>query len=565
MSTTSGSTSADKPLDFIRQIVDQDQKSGKHPTPVTRFPPEPNGFLHIGHAKSICLNFGISNEFGGRCHLRFDDTNPSKEEIEYVESIKQDVKWLGFDWQDNLFFASDYFDKLYEFAEQLIKRGKAYVCDLSAEEIRRYRGTLTEPGTDSPYRNRSEEENLELFRKMKDGVFADGSRVLRAKIDMSSTAIVMRDPVLYRILKTSHHRTGDKWCIYPMYDFTHCLSDMLEQISHSLCTLEFQDNRLLYDWVLDSLETPCHPRQIEFARLNLTYTVMSKRKLLQLVEENHVESWDDPRMLTISGLRRRGYTPSSIRNFCSLIGIGKKQSWIDMGVLENAVRDDLNETAPRVMGVIEPLKVVIDNYPEDQTEEISAQNHPQKPELGSRSLPFSRELYIEKNDFMEDPPRKFFRLGPGREVRLRYGYYITCVSYEKDADGKVTLLHCTYDPETRGGSSPDGRKVKGTIHWVSAKHAVDGDIHLYDRLFNVEHPDADKEVDFKSHLNPHSRDIVTGCKLEPSLGSIDAGVQVQFERQGYFCLDSVLSGPGKPVFNRVVTLRDSWARMNKQT
>lgn len=565
MSTTSGSTSPDKPLDFIRQIVDQDQKSGKHPTPVTRFPPEPNGFLHIGHAKSICLNFGISNEFGGRCHLRFDDTNPSKEEIEYVESIKQDVKWLGFDWQDNLFFASDYFDKLYEFAEQLIKRGKAYVCDLSAEEIRRYRGTLTEPGTDSPYRNRSEEENLELFRKMKDGVFADGSRVLRAKIDMSSTAIVMRDPVLYRILKTSHHRTGDKWCIYPMYDFTHCLSDMLEQISHSLCTLEFQDNRLLYDWVLDSLETPCHPRQIEFARLNLTYTVMSKRKLLQLVEEHHVESWDDPRMLTISGLRRRGYTPSSIRNFCSLIGIGKKQSWIDMGVLENAVRDDLNETAPRVMGVIEPLKVVIDNYPEDQTEEISAQNHPQKPELGSRSLPFSRELYIEKNDFMEDPPRKFFRLGPGREVRLRYGYYITCVSYEKDADGKVTLLHCTYDPETRGGSSPDGRKVKGTIHWVSAKHAVDGDIHLYDRLFNVEHPDADKEVDFKSHLNPHSRDIVTGCKLEPSLGSIEAGVQVQFERQGYFCLDSILSGPGKPVFNRVVTLRDSWARMKKQT
>jgi len=565
MSTTSGSTSPDKPLDFIRQIVDQDQKSGKHPTPVTRFPPEPNGFLHIGHAKSICLNFGISNEFGGRCHLRFDDTNPSKEEIEYVESIKQDVKWLGFDWQDNLFFASDYFDKLYEFAEQLIKRGKAYVCDLSAEEIRRYRGTLTEPGTDSPYRNRSEEENLELFRKMKDGLFADGSRVLRAKIDMRSTAIVMRDPVLYRILKTSHHRTGDKWCIYPMYDFTHCLSDMLEQISHSLCTLEFQDNRLLYDWVLDSLETPCHPRQIEFARLNLTYTVMSKRKLLQLVEENHVESWDDPRMLTISGLRRRGYTPSSIRNFCSLIGIGKKQSWIDMGVLENAVRDDLNETAPRVMGVIEPLKVVIDNYPEDQTEEISAQNHPQKPELGSRSLPFGRELYIEKNDFMEDPPRKFFRLGPGREVRLRYGYYITCVSYEKDADGKVSLLHCTYDPETRGGSSPDGRKVKGTIHWVSAKHAVDGDIHLYDRLFNVEHPDADKEVDFKSHLNPHSRDIVTGCKLEPSLGSIEAGVQVQFERQGYFCLDSVLSGPGKPVFNRVVTLRDSWARMKKQT
>ena len=560
MSTSTDIDSVDKPLDFIRQIVDQDKRSGKHPVPVTRFPPEPNGFLHIGHAKSICLNFGISNEYGGQCHLRFDDTNPSKEEIEYVESIKEDVQWLGFDWQEHLYFASDYFEKLYDFAEQLINRGKAYVCDLSAEEIRSYRGTLTEPGKNSPYRDRSVEENLELFRSMRDGAYEEGSRVLRAKIDMSSPIIVMRDPVLYRIVYASHHRTGDKWCIYPMYDFTHCLSDMLEEITHSLCTLEFQDNRMLYDWVLDTLETPCHPRQIEFARLNLTYTVMSKRKLLQLVDEHHVDGWDDPRMLTISGLRRRGYTPSSIRKFCDLIGIGKKQSWIDMGVLENAVRDDLNEKAPRVMGVLEPLKVVIDNYPEDLSEEITAQNHPQKPEMGSRLLPFSRELYIERNDFMEDPPRKFFRLGPGREVRLRYGYYITCVSYETDADGNVTLLHCTYDPETKGGTSPDGRKVKGTIHWVAAKDAVDGRVYLYDRLFDVEHPDGDKDVDFKTHLNPDSRKILEGCKLEPSLADIGDGVQVQFERQGYFCLDPVLSSPGNPVFNRVVTLRDSWAK-----
>ena len=561
MNTNAENDSTGKPLDFIRQIVDEDQKSGKHPLPVTRFPPEPNGFLHIGHAKSICLNFGISKEFDGRCHLRFDDTNPSKEEIEYVESIKRDVKWLGFDWQEHLYYASDYFDKLYDFAEQLIKIGKAYVCDLSAEDIRSYRGTLTEPGIESPYRNRSVDENLELFRQMKSGAFPDGSRVLRAKIDMNSPSIIMRDPVLYRILKTSHHRTGDTWCIYPMYDFTHCLSDMLEEISHSLCTLEFQENRMLYDWVLDTLETPCHPRQIEFARLNLTYTVMSKRKLLQLVDGNYVDGWDDPRMLTVSGLRRRGYTPRSIRNFCDQIGIGKKESWIDMGVLENAVREDLNETAPRVMGVIEPLKVVIDNYPEGQIEELTAQNHPQKPELGSRKLPFGKEIYIERNDFMEEPPRKFFRLGPGREVRLRYGYYLTCVSYEKDEDGNVTLLHCTYDPETRGGSSPDGRKVKGTIHWVSAPHAIDADVYLYDRLFKVEHPDGDKDIDFKSHLNPDSRKIVGGCKLEPSLGDLEPGIQVQFERQGYFCLDPVLTAAEKPVFNRVVTLRDSWAKM----
>ena len=563
MSTTTDNNYSDKPLDFIRQIVDQDQKSGKHPAPVTRFPPEPNGFLHIGHAKSICLNFGISKEYGGLCHLRFDDTNPSKEEEEYVESIKEDVRWLGFDWQEHLYFASDYFDRLYDFAEQLIHRGKAYVCDLSADEIRNYRGTLTEPGKDSPFRNRSEDENLELFRKMRDGAYSEGSRVLRAKIDMSSPAIIMRDPVLYRIVYASHHRTGDRWCIYPMYDFTHCLSDMLEEITHSLCTLEFQDNRILYDWVLDTLETPCHPRQIEFARLNLTYTVMSKRKLVQLVDEHHVDGWNDPRMLTISGLRRRGYSPGSIRKFCDLIGIGKKQSWIDMSVLENSVRDDLNETAPRVMGVLEPLKVVIDNYPEDMTEEITAQNHPQKPEMGTRILPFSRELYIERNDFMEDPPRKFFRLGPGREVRLRYGYYIRCVSYEKGADGNVTLLHCTYDPATKGGTSADGRKVKGTIHWVSAKDAIDGQVYLYDRLFDVEHPDGDKNVDFKTHLNPESRKILEGCKLEPSLATVEAGIQVQFERQGYFCLDPVLSAPGKMIFNRVVTLRDSWAKMKK--
>ncbi len=549
-----------RPLDFIRQIVDEDQKIEKHPVPITRFPPEPNGFLHIGHAKSICLNFGISSEFNGQCHLRFDDTNPSKEEEEYVASIKEDVRWLGFDWGEHLYYASDYFDRLYEYAEQLISIGKAYVCDLSAEDIRKYRGTLTEPGIDSPYRNRPVEENLDLFRQMRSGAFADGSRVLRAKIDMAAPVIVMRDPVIYRILRSTHHRTGDTWCIYPMYDFTHCLSDMLEGITHSLCTLEFQDNKKLYDWVLDTLETPCHPRQIEFARLNLTYTVMSKRKLLQLVEEHHVEGWDDPRMLTISGLRRRGYTPESIRYFCEQIGIGKKQSWIDMGVLENSIREDLNQTAPRVMGVINPLKVVIDNYPEDQVEYITAQNHPQQPEMGSRSLPFSRELYIEHDDFMEDPPKKFFRLGPGREVRLRYGYYLTCVSFEKDENGTITLLRCTYDPLTRGGTSPDGRKVKGTIHWVSAAHALDAEIHLYDRLFTVEHPDGDKDIDFKSHLNPDSREIVTGSKLEPSLADIDPGTQIQFERQGYFCLDPVLTSAARPVFNRVVTLRDSWTR-----
>ena len=558
-------TETTKPLDFIRQIVDEDQKSGKHPAPVTRFPPEPNGFLHIGHAKSICLNFGIAEEYRGTCHLRFDDTNPSKEEQAYVESIQRDVRWLGFDWQDHLYFASDYFDQLYDFAEELIKRGKAYVCDLTGEEIREYRGTLTEPGKESPFRTRSVDENLDLFRRMKAGDFEDGSRVLRAKIDMASPNINMRDPVIYRILTVAHHRTGDTWCIYPMYDYTHCLSDMVETITHSLCTLEFEDHRPLYDWVLDTLETPCHPRQIEFARLNLTYTVMSKRKLLQLVNENHVDGWDDPRMLTISGLRRRGYTPKAVRAFCNQIGIGKRESWIDMSVLENAVRDDLNEIAPRVMGVLNPLKVIIDNYPDDLEEEVEARNHPQKPELGTRKLPFSKELYIERTDFMKEPPRKFFRLGPGREVRLRYGYYITCVSYEEDEHtGEVSAIHCTYDPDSKGGSSPDGRKVKGTIHWVSARHALTSTVLLYDRLFNAEYPDGDKTVDFRQHLNPDSRRELKHCLVEPSLATLEPGKQVQFERQGYFCLDRDRDKANNLVFNRIVTLRDSWAKVQKR-
>ena len=551
----------EKPLDFIRQIVTADQESGKHLTPITRFPPEPNGFLHIGHAKSICLNFGIANEYDGVCHLRFDDTNPTKEEGEYVRAIKEDVQWLGFDWGENLFFASDYFEKLYEFGVELIKREKAFVCCLSAEEMREYRGTLTEPGKESPYRNRSVEENLELFTAMKDGKLEEGSHVLRAKIDMASPNLNMRDPVIYRIMKAHHHRTGDAWCIYPMYDYTHCLSDEQEKITHSLCTLEFEDHRPLYDWFLEVLETPTHPRQIEFARLNLNYTVMSKRKLMQLVQENHVEGWDDPRMLTISGLRRRGYTPASIRDFCDEIGIGKRESWIDMGVLENSVRNDLNVTAPRVLGVLDPLKVVITNYPEGESEELEAKNHPQNPDMGGRSLPFSREIYIERSDFMEDPPKKFFRLGIGREVRLRYAYFITCQSVVKDeVTGEIVEVHCTYDPESRGGNAPDGRKVKGTIHWVSAAHALPCEVRLYDRLFSVENPDADKEVDFKTHLNPDSLQSLTGCMVEPSLATLEVGSCVQFERQGYFCLDSKDSKPDQLVFNRTVGLRDSWAK-----
>ena len=560
---TTEKESAGKPLDFIRQIIAEDLASGKHQTIVTRFPPEPNGFLHIGHAKSICLNFGVAVENNATCHLRFDDTNPDKESTEYVESIKRDVRWLGFDWGPHLYYASDYFDQLHDFAVELIKMGKAYVCHLSGEETRAYRGTLTEPGKESPYRNRTVEENLALFAQMRNGEFEEGTCVLRAKIDMASPNIVLRDPVLYRILKSSHHRTGDKWCIYPMYDFTHCLSDMLEGITHSLCTLEFENNRALYDWVLDTLHTPNHPRQIEFARLNINYTVTSKRKLLQLVTEGHVSGWDDPRMLTISGLRRRGYTPAAIRSFCATIGIGKRESWIDMGVLENAVRDDLNQEARRVFGVLDPLKIVITNYPEGQTEEVIAQNHPQNPAMGERLVPFSREVYIEQSDFMENAPKKFFRLSVGREVRLRYAYLITCQEVIKDDQGKVVELRCTYDPASQGGSAPDGRKVKGTIHWVSAPHALRAEVRLYDRLFTAEYPDADKEKSFKDFLNPDSLTALADCMLEPCLTQANSDDRFQFERLGYFCLDPVASTPDKPVFNRIVTLRDSWAKLNE--
>lgn len=551
-----------KPLDFIRSIIAADIANKKNEgRVVTRFPPEPNGFLHIGHAKSICLNFGVAQENGGVCHLRFDDTNPAKEETEFVESIKEDVKWLGFDWQDKEFYASDYFDRLYEYAATLIKIGKAYVCSLSAEETREYRGTLTEPGKNSPGRERSVAENLDLFQRMRTGEFADGTYILRARIDMASPNMNMRDPAIFRIKKVSHHRTGDKWCIYPMYDFAHCLSDAIEGITHSLCTLEFEDHRPLYDWILDELQTEFHPRQIEFSRLNLTYTVMSKRKLLQLVQEGHVTGWNDPRMLTISGLRRRGYPPAAIRNFCELIGVSKKDSRIDMGVLENCVREDLNETAPRVMGVLRPLKVVLTNYPADLVEEMEGQNHPKNPEMGTRKLPFSRELYIDQDDFMEDPPKKFFRLGVGREVRLRYAYFIRCEGVVKDeATGAIIEVHCTYDPATRGGSSPDGRKVKGTIHWVSAQHAVKAEVRLYDRLFNQEDPEADKAVDFKNFINPDSLTVLPDSRLEPCMASADKETRYQFERQGYFCLDPVDSQPGQFVFNRIVNLRDTWAK-----
>ncbi|WYD81963.1 MAG: glutamine--tRNA ligase/YqeY domain fusion protein [Candidatus Electrothrix gigas] len=554
----------EKPLDFIRQIVADDLKTGKHSDIVTRFPPEPNGFLHIGHAKSICLNFGIAKENNGTCHLRFDDTNPGKESTEYVDAIQEDVRWLGFDWGEHLYYASDYFDKLYEFAVQLIKMGKAYVCHLSGDEMRKYRGTLTEPGKNSPYRDRPVEENLALFEQMKNGELDEGTCSLRAKIDMASPNMIMRDPAIYRIMKKHHHRTGDTWCIYPMYDFCHCLSDMIEQITHSICTLEFENNRAIYDWVLDTLKTPCRPRQYEFARLNINFTVMSKRKLLQLVEENRVDGWDDPRMLTISGLRRRGYTPASIRNFCDTIGVGKRDSWIDMGVLENSVRDDLNVHAPRAMGVLNPLKIVITNYPEDQEEEMVAQNHPQNPDMGTRTVPFSREIYIERSDYLENAPRKFFRFTEGREVRLRYAYLVTCQEAIKDENGEVVELRCTYDPETKGGSAPDGRKVKGTIHWVSAKHGIPAEVRLYDRLFSVENPDSDKEKNFKDFLNPDSCQIVESSILEPSLAELGQEDRVQFERQGYFCLDSKESSPKKPVFNRIVTLRDSWAKMQKK-
>ncbi len=550
--------------DFVRNIVVEDLKTNKYGGRVhTRFPPEPNGYLHIGHAKSICLNFGIAAQYGGFCNLRFDDTNPSKEDVEYVDSIQEDVRWLGFDWDDRLFYASDYFEQLYEYALQLIKKGKAYVCDLSADEIREYRGTLTEPGRDSPYRNRSIEENLDLFERMRAGEFDDGSRVLRAKIDMASPNLSMRDPVMYRILRATHHRTGDEWCIYPMYDFTHCLSDSIEGITHSICTLEFENNRPLYDWFLDELDA-YHPQQIEFARLNLSYTVMSKRKLLGLVEDGVVTGWDDPRMPTLSGLRRRGYTPEAIRNLCGRIGVARADSIVDITFLEHCIREDLNQRAPRVMGVLRPLKVVIDNYPEDQVEEMEARNNPQDPSMGTRKVPFSRVLYIERADFREDPPKKFFRLAPGREVRLRYAYFITCVGVVKDEQtGEVVELHCTYDPATRGGSSPDGRKVKGTLHWVSAAHALEAEVRLYDRLFVKANPLGEKDgSDFKSYLSPNSLETLASCRVEPSLAGALPGSRYQFERQGYFCVDPDSSG-GTLVFNRTVSLRDTWAKIEK--
>jgi len=548
---------------FIRDIIIEDIKQGKNDGKViTRFPPEPNGYLHIGHAKSVCLNFGLAQEFGGRCHLRFDDTNPVKEEEEYVESIKEDVRWLGYDWGEHEYYASDYFDQLYEFAVKLIKDGKAYVDSLSAEEIRAYRGTLTEPGKESPYRNRSVEENLDLFERMRKGEFRDGEHVLRAKIDMASGNINLRDPVMYRIKHARHHRTGDKWCIYPTYDFAHGQSDSIEGITHSICTLEFEDHRPLYDWFLDQLGIH-HPQQIEFARLNLAYTVLSKRKLLELVEGGHVNGWDDPRMPTLSGLRRRGYTPEAIRTFCDRIGVAKKDSLVDMALLEHCVREDLNKRAPRVMAVLRPLKVVLVNYPENEVEEMTAINNPEDESMGTRKVPFSRELYIEREDFMEDPPKKFFRLAPGREVRLRYAYYITCVDVVKDVRGEIVELHCTYDPATRGGWSPDGRKVKGTLHWVSAAHAVDAEVRLYDRLFTKADPTEEKDVDYKTYLNPKSLEVLTGCKLEPGLARARVGERFQFERQGYFCVDPD-STEGKLVFNRTVSLRDSWAKIAKK-
>jgi glutaminyl-tRNA synthetase len=553
-----------QPTDFIRTIVSEDIKAGKYESRVhTRFPPEPNGYLHIGHAKSICLNFGIAKDFGGLCNLRFDDTNPTKEEVEYVESIKEDVRWLGFDWDDREYYASDYFEQLYQYALQLIKKGKAYVCDLTPREIREYRGTLTEPGRESPYRNRPVDENIGLFERMKKGEFPDGSRTLRAKIDMASGNINMRDPVIYRILHADHHRTGNTWCIYPMYDFTHGLSDSLEGITHSICTLEFEDHRPLYDWFLETLEV-YHPRQIEFARLNLSHTVLSKRKMIQLVEEGHVSGWNDPRMPSLSGLRRRGYTPEAIRNFCDRIGVAKRDSVVDMALLEYCIREDLNKRAPRVMAVLNPLRVVIENYPEDLTEQMNAVNNPEDPGgMGYRDVPFSRVIYIERDDFREDPPKKFFRLAPGREVRLRYAYFIKCTGVVKDKTGEITELRCEYDPKTRGGDSPDGRKVKATLHWVSAPHALEAEVRLYDHLFTKADPnDAEEGRSFKDYINPESLLVLKSCRVEPSLAASPAGSRYQFERQGYFCLDPDSSDRGL-VFNRTVSLRDTWAKIEK--
>lgn len=550
------------PRDFIRAIIVEDLKANKHGgRVVTRFPPEPNGYLHIGHAKSICLNFGIAAEFGGLCNMRFDDTNPIKEEVEYVEAIKADVRWLGFDWGERLFYASDYFESLYQYAVQLIKAGKAYVCSLSPDEIKEYRGTLTEPGKDSPYRNRSIEENLELFERMRAGEFPDGAHVLRAKIDMASPNLNLRDPVLYRILHAEHHRSGNTWCIYPLYDYAHPLSDALEGITHSICTTEFEDHRPLYDWILDNLPVPCHPQQIEFARLNLSYTVMSKRKLGQLVEKGLVQGWDDPRMPTLSGMRRRGYPPEAIRAFCERIGVGKRESLVDLALLEHCVREDLNKRAPRVMAVLRPLRVVIINYPEGQVEELEAVNNPEDPAMGTRLVPFSRVLYIERDDFMEEPPKKFYRLAPGREIRLRYAYFIRCVEVIKDArSGEVVELHCTYDPTTRGGYAPDGRRVKATLHWVSAAQARPAEVRLYDRLFTIPNP-AERE-DFTAQVNPNSLEIVKPCWVEPSLAEAIPGSRYQFERLGYFCVDPDSSKSGV-VFNRTVSLRDPWAKLRQ--
>ncbi len=560
MSENEASSSASN---FIHEIIDEEIRTGKSDGKiVTRFPPEPNGYLHIGHAKSICLNYGTAQKYGGTFHLRFDDTNPTKEDTEYVESIMEDVRWLGADWKDKLFFASDYFEKFYEYAVQLIRLGKAYVCELSDSEMREYRGTLTTPGKESPYRNRSVEENLDLFARMRAGEFADGSKVLRAKIDMASPNIHMRDPVIYRIRHTSHHRSGDKWCIYPMYDFAHPLEDAIEHITHSICTLEFEIHRPFYDWLLENLTPAPRPRQIEFARLNLTNTVMSKRKLLELVKERHVSGWDDPRMPTISAFRRRGVPPEAIRAFCEGVGVTKYNSLTDLSLLEYYIRENLNRTAKRVMVVMNPLKVILDNYPDDLVEEMDAVNNPENPDDGTRKVPFSKVLYIERDDFREDAPKKFYRLAPGAEVRLRYAYFVKCVSVDRDADGEITAVHCTYDPETKGGNAPDGRKVKGTIHWVSAKHAFSTEVRLYDRLFTIDNvgdiPDGE---DYRAYLNPDSLKVVRNAMMEPALANAEKGARFQFERIGYFCVDSRDTFEGKAVFNRTVQLKDSWAKI----
>jgi glutaminyl-tRNA synthetase len=561
-----GEAQAKRPSNFIKEIINEDLRTGKNDSRVhTRFPPEPNGYLHIGHAKSICLNFGLAKEYNGLCNLRFDDTNPSKEDTEYVDSIQEDVRWLGFDWEDRLYYAADYFEQLYEYAEILIKDGKAYVCDLSADQMREYRGTLKTPGKESPYRNRSAEENLDLFRRMRAGEFPDGSRTLRAKIDMASGYIIMRDPVMYRIQRAEHHRTGNNWCIYPMYDFTHGLSDSLEMITHSICTLEFENNRPLYDWFIAQLPVKSTPRQIEFARLNLTYTLMSKRKLLELVQKKYVAGWDDPRMPTIAGLRRRGYTPGAIRDFADRIGVAKADSTVDVGLLEHCLREDLNKKAKRVMAVLRPVKVVITNYPEGQVEMMDTDNNPEDPASGTRAIPFSRELYIEEDDFKEVPPKKFFRLTPGQEVRLKSAYIIKCVDVAKDSSGNISEIRCTYDPDTKSGSASSERKVKGTLHWVSAAHSVAAEVRLYDHLFTKENPDDVSEgADYKENLNPASLETLTSCRVEPSLKDAKPGDKFQFMRQGYFCADLKDHFPERPVFNRTVSLKDTWAKIEKK-